>query len=247
MLSNTEDIISNNKYIDQLSNQKAIDVMLNSHAESILVIRSVVPEIDKAITVILEKLKKYKNSRLVYVGAGTSGRIAVQDAVELYPTFGWPKHRIAFLIAGGIKSLTKSIEGAEDNRRSSKLMISKNKITRNDVVIGLAASGNTPFTVDCIERAKIKGALTIGIGNNSQGLLQKQSDISINLLTGAEIVAGSTRLKAGTAQKICLNIISTLLMTRLGFVKNGLMINLIASNQKLIQRKVLIQKLINTN
>ena len=240
----TEDIISGNKYIDQLSNNLALNLMLKSHASTISIIKRELFSLEKVTLEILNKLKKTKEARLVYVGSGTSGRIAVQDAVELYPTFGWPSSRIAFIIAGGMRALTKSIEGSEDNCISSKVIITKNKICKNDIVIGVSASGNTPFTVDCILQAKKRGALTIAIVNNKESILQKNADLSICLPTGAEVVAGSTRLKAGTAQKICLNMISTLLMTRLGFVKNSLMVNLVPSNEKLIKRKKLIKKLI---
>ena len=242
---NTEDIISSDKYIDKLNNNLALNLMLKSHASAINILKRELPNLEKIIPVILNKLKKTKRARLVYIGAGTSGRIAIQDAVELYPTFGWPLSRIALIIAGGIKALTKSIEGSEDNCISSKVMITKNKICKHDVVIGVAASGNTPFTVDCILQAKKRGALTVVIVNNNNSILQKTADLSICLPTGAEVVAGSTRLKAGTAQKICLNMISTLLMTRLGFVKNGMMINLIPSNEKLIKRKKMIKDLVN--
>lgn len=242
---NTEDIISSDKYIDKLNNNLALNLMLKSHASAINILKRELPNLEKIIPVILNKLKKTKRARLVYIGAGTSGRIAIQDAVELYPTFGWPLSRIALIIAGGIKALTKSIEGSEDNCISSKVIIAKNKICKHDVVIGVAASGNTPFTVDCILQAKKRGALTVVIVNNNNSILQKTADLSICLPTGAEVVAGSTRLKAGTAQKICLNMISTLLMTRLGFVKNGMMINLIPSNEKLIKRKKMIKDLVN--
>ena len=242
---NTEDIISSDKYIDKLNNNLALNLMLKSHASAINILKRELPNLEKIIPVILNKLKKTKRARLVYIGAGTSGRIAIQDAVELYPTFGWPLSRIAFIIAGGMKALTKSVEGSEDNCISSKVMITKNKICKHDVVIGVAASGNTPFTVDCILQAKKRGALTVVIVNNNNSILQKTADLSICLPTGAEVVAGSTRLKAGTAQKICLNMISTLLMTRLGFVKNGMMINLIPSNEKLIKRKKMIKDLVN--
>lgn len=242
---NTEDIISSDKYIDKLNNNLALNLMLKSHASAINILKRELPNLEKIIPVILNKLKKTKRARLVYIGAGTSGRIAIQDAVELYPTFGWPLSRIALIIAGGIKALTKSIEGSEDNCISSKVIIAKNKIGKHDVVIGVAASGNTPFTVDCILQAKKRGALTVVIVNNNNSILQKTADLSICLPTGAEVVAGSTRLKAGTAQKICLNMISTLLMTRLGFVKNGMMINLIPSNEKLIKRKKMIKDLVN--
>ena len=242
---NTEDIISSDKYIDKLNNNLALNLMLKSHASAINILKRELPNLEKIIPVILNKLKKTKRARLVYIGAGTSGRIAIQDAVELYPTFGWPLSRIALIIAGGMKALTKSVEGSEDNCISSKVMITKNKICKHDVVIGVAASGNTPFTVDCILQAKKRGALTVVIVNNNNSILQKTADLSICLPTGAEVVAGSTRLKAGTAQKICLNMISTLLMTRLGFVKNGMMINLIPSNEKLIKRKKMIKDLVN--
>jgi len=241
---NTEDIISSDKYIDKLSNILALKLMLESHASTISILKKELVSLEKIIPKILNKLKKTKKSRLVYVGAGTSGRIAVQDAVELYPTFGWPLSRIAFIIAGGMKALTKSVEGSEDNCISSKVIITRNKICKNDIVIGVSASGNTPFTADCILQAKKRGALTIAIVNNKESILQKNADLSICLPTGAEVVAGSTRLKAGTAQKICLNMISTLLMTRLGFVKNSLMVNLVPSNKKLIKRKKLIKKLV---
>ena len=191
-------------------------------------------------------LEKNPNSKIIYVGAGTSARIAAQDGVELVPTFGWPTKRLKFIIAGGKKALTKSIEGAEDLRYTSVKNVVGNTIKPNDIVIGLAASGSTKFTTEIVDYANKIGALTIGISNNLNSKLEKISKISIILNTGAEIVAGSTRLKAGTAQKICLNLISTIVMARLGKVKRGMMNNLIPTNKKLLNRKKIINSLLST-
>jgi len=190
-------------------------------------------------------LNQSEKARIIYVGAGTSARLAVQDGVELFPTFGWPKSRVEFLVAGGLGALTQSVEGAEDDSLQAKKDVLNKGINLSDVVIGLAASANTPYTVSAINISKDLGALTIGIGNNLNGKLQKIADYSITLNTGPEIVTGSTRLKAGTAQKICLNLISTMVMIRMGCVKNGLMVNLIPSNKKLLKRKAEIDKIIS--
>lgn len=240
----TESILKNNDPIDKLETYIALERMLKSQSESLIEIKNNLKQIKIIVELIIKKLKRNKTSRMIYVGAGTSARIAVQDGVELYPTFGWPKARIGFLIAGGMKALTNSIEGAEDNILQAKKDVEKNNIRSSDIIIGLAASSNTPYTVSVIRECKKIKALTIGIGNNSEGKLQKYAEHSITLNTGPEIIAGSTRLKAGTAQKICLNLISTMIMVRLGFVKDGLMSNLVASNKKLIHRKKIIDKML---
>lgn len=242
----TETLPKFDQYIDILDNDTALSLMLDNQAEAIDAIRESLPSINQAVTKIVKTLSQNKKSKLIYVGAGTSGRIAVQDGVELYPTFGWPKKNINFIIAGGYKALTKSIEGAEDLSNENSKIIVKNKIKNIDVVIGLAASGSTKFTVEIIKHAKAIGAMTIGISNNKNSMLEKTSDIPILLNTGMEIVAGSTRLKAGTAQKICLNLISTLVMTRLGNVKNGMMNNMVVTNQKLEKRKKIIENKLNS-
>jgi N-acetylmuramic acid 6-phosphate etherase len=174
--------------------------------------------------------------RLVYVGAGTSGRLAVQDGAELIPTFSWPQERLLLLMAGGRTALLQSVEGAEDAVDQAVRLVRQHDIGLDDVVIAVAASGTTPFTLSCLQEAKRRGALTIGIANNRDTPILKEADQAIWLDTGAEPIAGSTRMKAGTAQRITLNVFSSLVMILLGRVFDGLMVDLQAVNQKLVQR-----------
>ena len=236
----TETIPEPQDHIDTLENSEALNVMLNNHMEAFNAVKHALKTIELSVSKIVKLLLSDNKSKLIYVGAGTSGRIAVQDGVELYPTFGWPNKRVKFIIAGGKRALTKSIEGAEDLKNTNAREIVKNTIKPSDIVIGLAASGSTKFTVDIIKYANEIGAFTIGISNNMNSVLEYNSKIPIVLNTGTEIVAGSTRLKAGTAQKICLNLLSTLVMTRLGNVKKGMMNNLMVTNEKLRLRKKMI-------
>lgn len=176
------------------------------------------------------------NGRLIYVGAGTSGRIAVQDGVELGPTYGWPEDRLVYALAGGMDALQSSAEGAEDDAAEGTDVIDRAAPTASDVVIGLAASGRTPYTVAAVRAGAAAGALTLGIANNPGTPLLDAAAHPILLETGAEVVAGSTRMKAGTAQKIALNAFSTAVMIRLGRVHAGLMVAMRASNDKLRDR-----------
>ena len=241
----TETIPEQECHIDKLNNEEALKVMLENHFKAFKAVKCALNSIETSVTEIVSLLSNNFKNKIIYVGAGTSGRIAVQDGVELYPTFGWPVKRVKFIIAGGIRALTKSIEGAEDLKGKKVEEVIKNKIKSNDIVIGLAASGSTAFTVEVIKLANQIGALTIGIINNKNTELEKHSKIPIILDTGTEIVAGSTRLKAGTAQKICLNLISTLVMTRLGRVKKGMMNNMVPTNKKLFLREELINSLLD--
>ena len=211
--------------------------MILEQIEGINSLRSVVNEIDMIINKIYLRLSKNKKSRLIYVGAGTSGRIGVQDCAELYPTFGWPKSRVKFCIAGGKKALVNSIEDAEDDEKDAEVNFNKIKITEHDVVFGVSASGKTPYTNRFLELCKNKNALCIGISNNENAELFKKSNLKIFLDTKQEVIAGSTRLKAGTSQKACLNIITSILMIKLGRVKNGMMSSMIVTNKKLRERK----------
>jgi N-acetylmuramic acid 6-phosphate etherase len=170
------------------------------------------------------------------VGAGTSGRLAVQDGTELYPTFGWTMDRMVFLMAGGIGALTEAYEGAEDDVEAGRAEVRERGIGPSDVVIGVAASGRTPYTVAAIEEARAAGALTIGIANNAGSVLLDTSEHAILAVTGSEVVAGSTRMKAGTAQKAVLNLLSTAIMLRRGLVYQGRMVAMRISNAKLLQR-----------
>ena len=176
-----------------------------------------------------------KAGRLVYVGAGTSGRLAVQDGAELVPTFSWPQERLLLLIAGGRNALLRSVEGAEVAVDQAARLAQQHDIGGDDVVIAVAASGTTPFTLSCLTEAKRRGALTIGVANNRDTPILKEADHAIWLDTGAEPIAGST-LEAGTAQRITLNVFSSVVMILLGRVYDGLMVDLQAVSQKLVRR-----------
>jgi N-acetylmuramic acid 6-phosphate etherase len=174
--------------------------------------------------------------RLVYVGAGTSGRLAIQDGAELIPTFSWPQDRLLLLMAGGKDALLRSVEGAEDAVDQAVRLVQQHEIGGSDVLIAVAASGTTPFTLSCLREARRRSALTIGIANNRGTPILEEADYPIWLDTGAEPIAGSTRMKAGTAQRITLNVFSSVVMILLGRVYEGLMVDLQAVNQKLVRR-----------
>jgi N-acetylmuramic acid 6-phosphate etherase len=176
------------------------------------------------------------DGRLIYVGAGTSGRLAVQDGVELFPTYSWPMERLGFVLAGGLEAMVGSVEGAEDDASAAQAAMRALQPDQDDVVIGVAASGSTPFTVEAARFARASGALAIGLSNNSTAPLLQAVDHPICLRSGPEIVAGSTRLAAGTLQKIALNTLSTGIMVRLGRVYGGWMVSMRSSNQKLRRR-----------
>ena len=176
--------------------------------------------------------------RLVYVGAGTSGRLGVLDGVELLPTFSWPPERLVTLIAGGESAMFRAAEGAEDDEALAETDLQAAQLTPNDVLIALAASGTTPYALACVRLARRAGALTIGVTNNSGSPLALSVDAPIELNTGPEVISGSTRLKAGSAQKIALNTFSSSLMVRLGKIYGNLMVDLMATNAKLRRRAV---------
>ena len=234
----TELIYKKNKPIDHLSSAEAISLMIQEQKNASLEVKKAATSIEDAIEAIHKKLLKNPNGRLVYVGAGTSARIGVQDGAELFPTFDWPKSRLDFIIAGGNRAILNAVENAEDDVLEAKKSTSKKSINSKDVVIGLAASGNTPFTCKVLEQSNKKGALTIAISNNPKGEILNFGQYQIILNTREEVISGSTRLKAGTAQKICLNIISSMLMVKMGRVQNGIMSHMIPTNDKLRQRKL---------
>lgn len=177
-----------------------------------------------------------EGGRLVYAGAGTAGRLGVQDGAELNPTFNWPAEKLLLLLAGGADAFVNAVENAEDNRQAARDAIAAHAIGPQDVAIGIAASGGTPFTLAAIEAARGCGALTIGIANSPGAALLTAAEHAILLETAPEPIAGSTRLKAGTAQKVALNLLSTLIMIRLGHVYQGRMVDMQARNDKLRQR-----------
>ncbi len=241
----TEKKLNIKKTIDKLPLKKAIELMNNDQKLVHKVLKSNLTDIEQIIEKIYNILSKSSYGRIIYTGAGTSGRIGVQDGVELYPTFGWPRKRIDFLIAGGEKSILNAIEGAEDDINSAKTMSNSLKLNSSDVLIGLAASGNTPYTNQVLKEGMKKKCLVIAISNNPKGEILNNCNMKIILDTGPEVITGSTRLKAGTAQKICLNIISSMVMTKLGRVKNGNMIYLKPTNAKLKKRKELMKFLLD--
>ena len=176
-----------------------------------------------------------RGGRIVYVGAGTSGRIGVQDGSELPPTYDWPADRIVFAMAGGLEALVRSAEQAEDNEAAGAQAMANSKIGTNDVVIGIAASGTTPFT-SAPGAASAAGAVTIAVANNPGAPLFEVAHHRILADTGSEVIAGSTRMKAGTAQKIVLNLFSTAVMVKMGRIYRGLMVDMRARNAKLRKR-----------
>ncbi|HEX2352904.1 MAG: N-acetylmuramic acid 6-phosphate etherase [Xanthobacteraceae bacterium] len=210
------------------------EAMIEGQFTAVAAVRAARNALLRAALAAAERLRK--GGRLVYVGAGTSGRLAVQDGAELVPTFSWPQERLLLLIAGGRNALLRSVEGAEDAVDQAARLAQQHDIGGDDVVIAVAASGTTPFTVSCLNEAKRRGALTIGVANNRDTPILKEADHAIWLDTGAEPIAGSTRMKAGTAQRITLNVFSSLVMILLGRVYDGLMVDLQAVNQKLVRR-----------
>lgn len=220
--------------LDRWPSELAVEAMLEGQLAAIASLHGQTRAIAVAADAAGPRLRR--GGRLVYAGAGTSGRIAVQDGVELYPTYNWPRERLVFLMAGGMVALTQSAERAEDDADAGRAQIAAHAIRPDDVVIGVAASGRTPFTVAVVDAARGAGALTIGIANNAGTPLLAAADHALAIVTGSEIVAGSTRMKAGTAQKAVLNILSTTMMLRCGLVYRGMMVNMRVSNEKLLQR-----------
>ncbi len=222
--------------LDLWATARGLDALFEDQREAVSAVRSALPSLAAAIDSAAPRLGR--GGRLIYVGAGTSARIGVQDGAELFPTFNWPREQVAFVIAGGEGALLRAVENAEDSGSDGAARMAELDVGANDVVIGLAASGNTPFTVAAIEAARRNGALTIGIANNRGSRLLAACEHPILIDTGAEAIAGSTRLKAGTAQKVVLNLFSTMVMVRLGKVYRGMMVHMRPNNEKLRKRAV---------
>lgn len=229
--------------IDSWPTMQAVEAMLEGQIAAIASIKSQTAQIANAAEAAAQRLRK--GGRMVYVGAGTSGRVAVQDGVELGPTFGWPADRLVYLMAGGTDALVHSVEGAEDDDDDARSQIAAHRIDRNDIVIGVAASGKTPFTLAAINAAREAGAFTIAIANNAGTPLLAAAEYPLLAATGSEAIAGSTRMKAGTAQKAMLNLLSTAIMLRLGRVYRGLMVDMVISNDKLLKRAFGIVKMLS--
>ena len=231
---NTEDSLPGVAGAELWPAEQALAAMLDGQASAINAVRHALAALSLAVAAAAQRLGR--EGRLVYAGAGASARLAVQDGVELYPTFGWPHDRLATVIAGGTPALTRSIEGAEDDAAAGQAAATALQLGPNDVVISVAASGTTKFTLAVQSTARQAGALTVGLANNLGSPLLAGAEIPVALPTGAEFLPGSTRMAAGTAQKIALNLFSTRLMTELGRVYRGKMVGVVPTNAKLVQR-----------
>ena len=234
----TEEISPRFVELDSWSTRDMVDAMYEGQLAATAAVRAALVSIAEAVDHAVPAVQR--GGRLVYAGAGTSGRIAIQDGAELPPTYNWPLDRLVFIMAGGTSALLRSSEGAEDRGDDGAKAIADAAIGADDVVIGVAASGTTPFTISVVQAARERGAVTIGIANNAGSPLLAAAQHRILIETGTEVVAGSTRMQAGTAQKIVLNLLSTAMMVRLGRVYRGLMVNMRARNAKLIRRAEVI-------
>ena len=224
-----------------LDSMSALELVTVMNREDALVprrVRRALPEIARTVDLVAESFAN--GGRLIYVGTGTSGRIGALDASECPPTFGTSPEMVQFLIAGGEKALIHATEASEDSGGLGRRDMARRRPGKRDVIVGLAASGFTPYTISALEYARSKGAKTVGIACNRGSQLGKIADISIEVEVGPEALTGSSRLKAGTAQKLICNMITTGAMARVGYVSSNLMVNLILKNRKLEQRGIAI-------
>ncbi|MDR2977195.1 MAG: N-acetylmuramic acid 6-phosphate etherase [Streptococcaceae bacterium] len=234
----TEERNDKSKNIDSVSTLEMLQIMNTEDQKVPQAISKVLPQIAKAVDLAVPKFKA--GGRLIDVGAGTSGRLGVLDSVELTPTYSVSPDRTFALIAGGKDAIFEAVEGAEDNREKGREDLEKVALTDNDIVTGLSASGRTPYVVAALEYAKQLGALTISVSCNQNSEMSKIAQVGIDVPVGPEVVTGSTRMKAGTAQKLVLNMISTGIMIKSGKVYQNLMINVQATNEKLVERGIRI-------
>ncbi|MCT1691873.1 N-acetylmuramic acid 6-phosphate etherase [Brevibacterium sp. p3-SID960] len=232
--STTEAIDSRFAHIDTLSTIELAGVMNNEDARVAPSVGAHLAEIARAVDGITERMRR--GGRLIYVGAGTAGRLGVLDASECPPTFSTDPSRVIGLIAGGRDALITAVEGAEDDTALGRADIAAQAVGPDDAVVGIAASGATPYTVDAVTAAREAGAFTAGISCNADSALGAAAEVPIEVVVGPELVAGSTRLKAGTAQKLVLNMLSTMTMIRLGKTYGNLMVDVDATNHKLTAR-----------
>ncbi|AIC92799.1 N-acetylmuramic acid 6-phosphate etherase [Shouchella lehensis G1] len=220
--------------LDEMNRYDILKLMNEEDATVPKAIEHVLDEIEAATTRVIDSLSS--GGRLIYAGAGTSGRLGVLDAVECTPTFDMPAERVLGLIAGGEGAFLKAVEGAEDQRILGVNECKRINVSEKDTVIALAASGRTPYAIGVLEEANKRGAHTVAISCNRQAEMSSYADVAIELETGPEILTGSTRLKAGTAQKLVLNMISTVSMIGIGKVYQNLMVDVQPTNAKLVER-----------
>ena len=229
-----------NKVLSQTHNlhkMTALEIVqaMNSEDKNVAeTVKQALPDIAVAVDLITERLAQ--SGRLLYVGAGTSGRLGVLDASECPPTFGTSQETVQGIIAGGEVAMADAVEGAEDDRNAGKNAMQNHDVGLRDAVVGIAASGNTPFVLAALEYAREQGAVTIGLACNTPSPVLQNVDVGIGIPVGPEVLSGSTRLKAGTAQKMVLNMLSTATMVRLGKVYQNRMVDVQATNKKLVRR-----------
>ena len=222
--------------LDEYSVGDLVNAFADDQLVAVNAVRAAREQIAAAVSAAVPRLER--GGRLIYVGAGTSGRLGLLDSVELYPTFSWPQERAIALLAGGQEAVYQAVEGAEDRTEQGVIDLNAIGPGPNDVVIALAAAGTTPYTLGAMRAARAAGTLTIGIANNPDAPLTREAEFGITLDTGSELISGSTRLKAGTAQKITLNTFSSAVMVRLNKVYGNLMVDLKPTNAKLVRRAI---------
>lgn len=226
-----------NPLSEQIDTLPALEIVriINSEDQTVAkAVEAVLPQIAKAVETITTRIEH--GGRLIYIGAGTSGRLAVLDAAECVPTYSVPRELVQAVMAGGNTALTNSVEDSEDNRDAARADLAAINFNGKDTLVGIAASGSTPYVLEAILYAREKGAVTIGVSCNVPAPLLDSADIAIGVVPGPEVIAGSTRMKAGTAQKMVLNMLSTATMIRLGKVYGNLMVDVNVSNIKLLRR-----------
>ncbi|MEQ8673104.1 MAG: N-acetylmuramic acid 6-phosphate etherase [Aggregatilineales bacterium] len=230
----TESRNPNTTKIDQLSTLEMLTVINEEDARVAGAVRQALPQIAQAVDAISARMRD--GGRLIYTGAGTSGRLGVLDAVECVPTFSAPPGLVIGLIAGGEKALTQAAEGAEDNVQAGKDALLAINLAPNDSVVGIAASGRTPYVIGALQTANDIGAFTVAVTCNANAPMLEHAQVGIVAEVGAEVITGSTRLKSGTAQKLILNMLSTAVMIKLGKVYGNLMVDVMVTNEKLADR-----------
>lgn len=222
--------------LDIMSTMEALKTMNDEDAKVTGAVRKVIPQIEQVVQAVIQAFNS--GGRLIYTGAGTSGRLGLLDAAECPPTFGTPPEMVVALLAGGHKAFTQAVEGAEDDDVAGAADLKEIQLTAKDVVVGIAASGRTPYVIGALKYAKEVGCTTAAISCNNNSQVSSVADIAIEVVAGPEVLTGSTRLKAGTAQKLVLNMISTMSMVGIGKVFKNLMVDVQQTNKKLETRAI---------
>lgn len=236
---NPKSITESPSLYDNLESMSTLEILENINREDQKVAHAVQKIIPKIQALITKLEPRFKNGgRLIYVGAGTSGRLGILDASEIPPTYGMDNNRVIGIIAGGDKAIRKGIEFAEDDIKQAAIDLQNLSINNTDTLVGIAASGTTPYVISAVNYAKKCGALTGCITNNRNTPLAEAAEYPIEIFVGSEFVTGSTRMKSGTSQKLVLNMISTALMIKIGRVKGNKMVNMQLSNNKLVKRGI---------